>query len=286
MPDDPFADLSGGPTPEAPVAPTAPTGEAATPHPSGEPAITTAPAPLPAVQPPPAPKAPLPVTAPTSAYDLPAFDVAAYDETPPAGAASLGGASRRRHAHPTVVSPLRALAGSLVAVGGVALVITAVLVASDGPGKGLPSVATSLTSRSPASAPTAGPSATVVTTLRPTGSPIPAPTAPVAVPITSPRSTEIPDSSVFAPLTVLNNSRRPSLADRAAAQYRAGGWPIAKVGNFTGRLVSTTLYYGPGQEAAARHLAAQFVGIKRVLPRFRGLPGSGLTVVLTRDYAA
>ena len=36
------------------------------------------------------------------------------------------------------------------------------------------------------------------------------------------------------------------------------------------------------QRQQAREVAAAF-GIPRVLPRFAGLPGSGLTVVVTRD---
>lgn len=46
------------------------------------------------------------------------------------------------------------------------------------------------------------------------------------------------------------------------------------------------MYFEPGQQAAAAALAAQFPVIRRVLPRFAGLPGSGLTVVVTREYPA
>jgi hypothetical protein len=46
----------------------------------------------------------------------------------------------------------------------------------------------------------------------------------------------------------------------------------------------TTVYHPPGQEAAAREFAARFPGVVRVLPRTETLPGSGLTVVLTRDF--
>ena len=83
---------------------------------------------------------------------------------------------------------------------------------------------------------------------------------------------------------MLNDSRVNGLADRAAANYRAGGWTVAMVANYTGQVPTTTVYYGPDQEPAARRLVAQFPGITRVLPRFPGLPGSGLTVVLTREY--
>jgi hypothetical protein len=46
----------------------------------------------------------------------------------------------------------------------------------------------------------------------------------------------------------------------------------------------TTVYYAPGQQAAALLLQKAFPAIQRVHPRFTGLPGAGLTVVLTRDY--
>ncbi len=85
-------------------------------------------------------------------------------------------------------------------------------------------------------------------------------------------------------LTVINNSRLPDLARTAAARYRAAGWPVAEVRSMGGRIAATTVYYPPGGQDAARSLADQF-GIARVLPRFAGLPGQGLTVVVTRDLA-
>ena len=91
-----------------------------------------------------------------------------------------------------------------------------------------------------------------------------------------------PAGPVQPALTVLNNSRIPTLAQTAAGRYRAGGWPVATIGSFRGRIVATTVYYLPGQRQQAREVAAAF-GIPRVLPRFAGLPGSGLTVVVTRD---
>jgi hypothetical protein len=87
------------------------------------------------------------------------------------------------------------------------------------------------------------------------------------------------------PVLVLNNSRVKGLADRSAAKFRAGGWPVSGTGNYSGGVISrTTIYYAPGQLASAQRFAKQFA-IPRVIPRFSGLPGSGLTVVLTRDYA-
>ena len=88
------------------------------------------------------------------------------------------------------------------------------------------------------------------------------------------------------PLLVLNNSRIHGLATRAAGDLRAAGWTVRGTGNFRGRVAMTTVYYGPGQEAAARRLAAEVPKVRRVAPRFAGLPGSGLTVVVTRDWVS
>jgi hypothetical protein len=88
-------------------------------------------------------------------------------------------------------------------------------------------------------------------------------------------------------LLVLNNSRVPGLAARAAAGFRAAGWPVAGTGNLRGRLRATTVYFTPGEADAARALAERFPAIRRVVPRQPGLPGEApLTVVVTRDVAA
>lgn len=112
-----------------------------------------------------------------------------------------------------------------------------------------------------------------------------------APPATAPPATAAPAAMppalpppVRLPLTVLNNSRIPDLAATAAARYRAAGWPVLSVGSFRGRIVRSTVYYAAGERDQARAVAAAF-GLPRVLPRFAGLPGQGLTVVVTRDLA-
>ena len=62
------------------------------------------------------------------------------------------------------------------------------------------------------------------------------------------------------------------------------GWPVARTGNYRGRIRSTTVYYPAGLEASAREFASRFPSVQRVLPRPENLPGEGLTVVLTRDF--
>ena len=107
-------------------------------------------------------------------------------------------------------------------------------------------------------------------------------------PATQPPATQPPATTQAAqlPVTVLNNSRRQHLAAHVAGELAAKGWSIRKTGNFTGRIKATTVYYAKGQRAAAERLAREFAQIRRVEPRFRGLPGSGLTVVVTRDWSS
>lgn len=91
------------------------------------------------------------------------------------------------------------------------------------------------------------------------------------------------------PVTVLNNTTVTGLAKRAADEFARAGWPIAHVGNYTGRIPATTVYFTPGhvdEERAARALADGFPRITRVLPRYEGLPPSvtGVIVVLAPDW--
>lgn len=174
-------------------------------------------------------------------------------------------------AEPGEVSRSRAVLGALLAVVGVALGISALFLLRDddptaGPTVGLP---TATLSAQPSATPTSAPTPTA----RPTSTAV-VTTAPPAV-VQAP----------VLPVTVLNNSRVTGLAKTAARRFDAGGWPIAGTGNYSrGVIAETTVYYASGQRASAQRFARQF-GIDRVLPRFAGLPGKGLTVVLTRDFA-
>jgi hypothetical protein len=120
----------------------------------------------------------------------------------------------------------------------------------------------------------------------PSTSPTPRHKPPVVKPSVTAKPPVAKPAVAKAPVTVLNNSRRQGLAHRAAAQVSNGGWPIRDVGNFTGRIAESTVYYAPGQSRVAHALAHQFPAVQRVLPRFHGLPGSGLTLVVTREWPA
>ena len=98
-------------------------------------------------------------------------------------------------------------------------------------------------------------------------------------------TTPSPSPAAPVPLTVLNDSTVSGLATQTAAQFHAAGWPIAEIGNLQGETPVTTVYYAPGERAAAEELARQFPGIRDVEPRYAGLPGADLTVVLTGDYS-
>src|SRR5664279_1908944 len=122
--------------------------------------------------------------------------------------------------------------------------------------------------RSAASAPTAS-------------APAPTASAPaLTVPPTAPTGTVTATT-----VTVLNNSRITGLANQSAAVLRDGGWAVAGVGNYTGRVPVTTVFFADGRESAAHALADAFPSVQRVLPRLDDLPDGGLIVVVTSDFA-
>jgi LytR cell envelope-related transcriptional attenuator len=89
----------------------------------------------------------------------------------------------------------------------------------------------------------------------------------------------------MATVVVLNNSRIHGLAHRVAAEVAARGWAIPRVGNLGGLVPSTTVYYAPGDEAAAEHLASEFSQIQRIEPDSEGrINEPGLTLVATRFW--
>lgn len=180
------------------------------------------------------------------------------------GAAQTRDGRHQRPPQPGRLSPARALAGAAVAVGGVLLGIGSLLWVTDDPSQG------------------PGPTvrAEQRTELVPSAPPAPVAATPVApAPASSP-------ASLVVPVTVLNNSHRTGLAERAAARFERGGWPVTLTGNFRGQIPVTTVYYDPGLEASARAFAGAFEGIVRVRPRFATLPARGVVVVLTREFGA
>lgn len=180
----------------------------------------------------------------------------------------------------TSATPALRLVGGLLTVSGVAVLVWLAL-------KGSPPLDSPPQAGAPLSAsptPTTAPLSP-----SPSSTPRPRPTTGAPLPTAASTATAAPapaQTAPLLPLLVLNNSRINGLAADAAADFRAGGWTVRGTGNFRGRVAMTTVYYEPGQEATARRLMREFGKIRRMSPRFDGLPGSGLTVVVTRDYSA
>jgi hypothetical protein len=213
---------------------------------------------------------PTPATAPPSSAPAPSAP-AEHDTAPvppyPSGPEFYEGL--RAQPEPPPVGRRQSLVGALLAIAGVLVgIVLLYAFRHDGdPGQG-PVVALPTATHAVTHAPSPTPKASA----RPSATPSVAPSSPAAV------------VAPVRPVLVLNNSRIQHLADRSAARFRAGGWPVSGTGNYRGGIISrTTVYYAPGQLGSAQRFAKQF-SIPRVLPRFSGLPGSGLTVVLTRDY--
>jgi hypothetical protein len=91
------------------------------------------------------------------------------------------------------------------------------------------------------------------------------------------------------PLVVLDNTGRSELARAAADQFKQAGWTVTDTSTFDGNILSTAAYYDPatpGARAAAEALQVQFSAIRRVRPKFDGLPPGPIVVVLALDYSS
>ncbi len=174
------------------------------------------------------------------------------------------------------------MAGVVLAVVGVVVLIVAVVALrdprSDGPSNAGQSVAVSNTAATP-------------TPTRTTPKPSPTPTrtgTTSAPPVSLGSSSSSADAAAKAvPLVVLNNTTVAGLAKTAATRFEDGGWTVSSSGNLSNNIISTCAYYDPsvtGAKAAAKALQAQFPTIKRVAPKFDGLPSGPVVVVLTPDY--
>jgi hypothetical protein len=152
------------------------------------------------------------------------------------------------------------------------------------PSSGAPSASPSAPSASPS--PSGSPSASA----SPSGPAAPAPTATTA-PGSAPTQGGQPggaNASVkWVVVRVLNNSTIRGLAARAADDFRAQGWNVVEVSNYSAGIIPvTTAYYRPGtdEETAAKALAAEF-GM-RAEPRFEGIQQAapGVIVIVTNNY--
>ena len=91
------------------------------------------------------------------------------------------------------------------------------------------------------------------------------------------------------PLIVLNDTHTSNLAHDAAIRFEGGGWNVTSYDEgYSNNILSTAAYYDPdvsGAKRAALALQKQYPTIKRVVPKFTGLPKGPVVVVLTTDYS-
>ncbi|HEX3592235.1 MAG TPA: LytR C-terminal domain-containing protein [Pseudonocardiaceae bacterium] len=151
---------------------------------------------------------------------------------------------------------------------------------STGPGTGTGGPTTSSTTRTTTTPKptTTGPTTTTkpghpTTTIAP---PPPQTTAPAAA---NPKQT--------VPVRVYNNGTIKDLAATAAADFRADGFNVVQVGNYSqGVIPTSTAYFTslPGEKQVATELGHDF-GM-RVLPRFPGIAfaSPGVIVIVTNDF--
>jgi hypothetical protein len=90
------------------------------------------------------------------------------------------------------------------------------------------------------------------------------------------------------PLRVYNNSKIKNLAQTAAADFRAAGFNVVEVGNYSQGIIPTsTVYYSsaPGEQQVATELAHQFN--MKVAPRFAGIAyaSPGVIAIITKDFS-
>jgi hypothetical protein len=245
-----------------------------------------------------------PDTGPLPTSELPAADPAVEpavdphaspDADPPEGVAPHSGP--RSHRAPFAADQLlNRILAPLAAVAAVIVVVALLIWINGRPGgtssaalanapthTSAPSVVTIVTPTK-SSAPVSPPSAAPTKSVNPTPSAAKH-TAP-PVPATHTKPPKPPAANAMAPVQVLNNSRRTGLAHEVAAAVQARGWQLGLIGNLQGLVSETTVYYAPGEKAAAEHLAREFSSIRRIEPNSaEGLTSAGITLVLTADWA-
>ena len=193
--------------------------------------------------------------------------------------------SRRRHgAHRTGHGITSAVLPSLLAVLAVASLITSLAVWR-GEDPEQPSAAASTSSATStrealSKAPTSN--ATPSATPKPSHTKAAASGAGASGEQTSDAATRPADFAVA--VVVLNQTSRAGLAGEVATRLRGEGWTVPAVGNFRGVVPATTVYYPPGQEAAAQAAAETLPTTPRIRPRFGNLSTTRLTVVVTDTY--
>jgi hypothetical protein len=132
--------------------------------------------------------------------------------------------------------------------------------------------------------PTDTPSPSDSASPKPSKSPTATPTkssSPKPTKTTSPKPSNQPVPTVG--VYVFNQTRVTGLAAAFGAELTAAGWNVLGVGNWVGRVPENTVYYWPGDRAAAERLDADFPQVTRVWPASSPMPGDGLSVIFASD---
>jgi hypothetical protein len=82
------------------------------------------------------------------------------------------------------------------------------------------------------------------------------------------------------PVYVFNQTTVTGLAAATAGQLEADGWNVVGVDNWVGVVPEDTVYFYPGDRAAADRLTKDIPSISRVWPASAPMPQGALTVIL------
>jgi hypothetical protein len=82
------------------------------------------------------------------------------------------------------------------------------------------------------------------------------------------------------PVYVFNQTTVTGLAAATAAELETDGWNVVGVDNWIGTVPQDTVYFYPGDRAAADRLSRDFPAISRVWPASAPMPQGALTVIL------
>lgn len=125
--------------------------------------------------------------------------------------------------------------------------------------------------------PSPKPSKTSHPTKSPTGTPSPTSSAtPTRSATHEPTTQPVPTVGVY----VFNQTTVTGAAAGFAATLRSQGWTVLGVDNWIGHVPENTVYYWPGDKAAAERLSHDFAQIGRVWPATSPMPRDGLVVIL------
>jgi hypothetical protein len=188
--------------------------------------------------------------------------------------------------------PVRVAGFALVGVAVIAVGLGVFALTSNGAGpqtQGRPPVTGSSTTQPPTTTTRPKPTTTKPrpTTTKTTTPPARPTTGKTTTVVPPPQPTTAPDLKQTVGVRVYNNSFIKDLAARAANDFRADGFNVVQVGNYSaGNIPTSTVYYSPapGEQQVANELGKDF-GM-RVQPRFPGIAfaSPGVIVIVTMDF--